>query len=239
MKGKRILAAALGTLMALTLAISALTAILDGMGASGELMLSMMERHAPSEDTGLPAEEYPGMAKMVTDYLAGRNDVFQYTWTDENGAERVCFHDYEQQHMADCRALFVLDRMVLLAGVAALVAVSGCLWLLRAYARQALTGFLAGTGVVLAGVTALVIWGAADFEGLFVLFHRISFDNGLWLLNPRTDLLIRLMPTTFFIHYAVLLGGTWLGILCLMGGAGLAIRRALRRRDMRGKPDDL
>ena len=40
------------------------------------------------------------------------------------------------------------------------------------------------------------------------------------------DLLIRLMPTDFFVHYAALIGGSWLGGLCLAeAGVELFLRR--------------
>lgn len=72
-----------------------------------------------------------------------------------------------------------------------------------------------GCSTVLA---ALMVWGAVDFDSLFILFHRLAFTNDLWLLNPETDLLIRLMPTDFFVHYAALIGGSWLA--AVPGGGG-------------------
>ena len=81
--------------------------------------------------------------------------------------------------------------------------------------------------------TALVVWGAADFEGLFVLFHRLSFDNGLWLLNPQTDLLIRLMPTSFFVSYAAILGGTWLGALLVMAAVAWRLKRLWKTNEVK------
>ena len=41
-----------------------------------------------------------------------------------------------------------------------------------------------------------------NFDGLFVTFHKLSFANDLWILNPNTDLLVALMPLPFFIWYA-------------------------------------
>ncbi len=38
-----------------------------------------------------------------------------------------------------------------------------------------------------------------DFQGAFVKFHEIFFKNDLWQLDPKTDLLIRLMPEEFFV----------------------------------------
>ena len=77
------------------------------------------------------------------------------------------------------------------------------------------------------------MWGAVDFDSLFVLFHRLSFSNSLWLLNPRTDLLIRLMPTDFFIHYAGILAGTWIGALALAETAARLLDRAWKK-EVRG-----
>ena len=51
--------------------------------------------------------------------------------------------------------------------------------------------------------TGLLAWGLIDFDGLFTTFHRIAFTNDGWLLDPKTDLLIRLMPTGFFTTLAV------------------------------------
>ena len=47
-------------------------------------------------------------------------------------------------------------------------------------------------------LTALALSGVDSF---FIGFHRLFFRNDLWLLNPQTDMLIALMPTTFFIWY--------------------------------------
>lgn len=235
MRLRRSLASALGVALALSMALAALTAILYALGSSGDLMLSLMERYAPSESTGLPKEDYPAMVDMITGYLSGRVEDFQYpVIIGDNVVD--AFHDYEQKHMADCRALFALDITVLLVSLMTLAASAGGVCFLRRDGRYALGGFLWGTGGVILTVLVLIVWGLANFDGLFVLFHRLSFDNSLWLLDPRTDLLIRLMPTAFFTHYAVLLGGTWLGFLCLMAGAGLAVRRAGKRRMNKGEP---
>lgn len=219
MKPRKFLAALCGILLSAAAALAVLAFLIDGVGGSAPLMHSLMERYAPPESTGLPEEQYTAMAEMITDYLSGREHSFQFSFADADGVTRQCFHDYEQQHMADVKALFDLCRTVLLGAVLALVLLGCGAYVLRGYKRLVARGFLWGSLGLLAVLAALAIWGAADFEGLFVLFHRLSFANELWLLNPRTDLLIRLMPTAFFIHYAALLGGTWLGVLLLMAAA--------------------
>ncbi len=226
MKPRKFLAALCGFLLSLAAAVAVLAFLIDGMGGSAPLMHSLMERHAPQASTGLPGEHYQPMAEMITDYLSGREDTFQYAFMDDAGVQRLCFQGHEQQHMADVKALFVLCRMVLLFAVLGVLLLGGCCWLLRAGKRYIARGALWGSLGVLGAVAALAAWGLVDFDGLFVLFHHLSFTNDLWLLDPRTDLLIRLMPTGFFIHYAALLCGTWLGMLLMMAAVA---RRLLKR----------
>lgn len=208
------LARAAGFLLAIAMATLMLAALIDGMGTSAPLMLSIMRRVAPAESTGLPDAEYPGVTRMITAYLAGDTDTFQYAWTDAEGVTYLAFRQNEQQHMADCRELFVLCRGVAMAAMAAVCVTLGACLALRMW-RHGAQGFLMGGGCVLALAAALILWGLIDFDSLFVLFHRLSFDNGLWLMDPAANLLIRLMPIDFFTTYAALLGVSWLGGMLL------------------------
>ena len=216
------LARAAGFLLAIAMATLMLAALIDGMGTSAPLMLSIMRRVAPAESTGLPDAEYPGVTRMITAYLAGDTDTFQYAWTDAEGVTYLAFRQNEQQHMADCRELFVLCRGVAMAAMAAVCVTLGACLALRMW-RHGAQGVLMGGGCVLALAAALILWGLIDFDSLFVLFHRLSFDNGLWLMDPAANLLIRLMPIDFFTTYAALLGVSWLGgmLLTLLPAAAI------------------
>ena len=104
--------------------------------------------------------------------------------------------------MADCRALISLDLTVMiLAGALALVLTAAAL--LRGNRERFFRGILTGLRIMGGVLAALLIWALADFDGLFVTFHRVAFPNGGWLLNPETDLLIRLMPLNFFIRLGI------------------------------------
>ncbi len=225
---RRAAAFAGGLLLAAVLTLSAISALLEGMGTSQPLMLWMMRRDAPSASTGLPEADYAPVTRMITRYLAGAEPAFQYTRTDDG---TPCFQGHEQRHMADVRGLFVLCRRVLLISFSLSALLLFMLTLCRAPGRAVGCGLLAGGGLLLAAAGVLIAWGAADFGSLFVLFHRLSFDNGLWVLNPATDLLIRLMPAAFFIHYALLLGVTVAAALVLILAVGA---KMVRKRNNRG-----
>ena len=210
---KRMLSTATGLLLALSLCVTALAGILWVLGTVPGVMLPMMLHFAPSERTGLPDAEYPAMVRMITGYLAGDVQEFQFTYT-EHDATCTAFQPHEQQHMEDCRALFRLDRTVLI--VAGLV--SAALIVAAALRRNRRVWCWTTIGLASIEVAVVLVAAAAviDFDRLFILFHRLSFSNDLWLLDPRTDLLIRLMPTRFFMTYAAILGVSWLALITLM-----------------------
>lgn len=210
---KRFLSTAAGLMLALSLSVTALAGVLWVLGTSETVMLPMMRHYAPSESTQLPDEEYPGMVHMITGYLAGDVEDFQYHYFIFD-VMYPAFQPHEQQHMEDCRALFRLDRKVLYAGaiLSAVLAATAVLRENRRVWRWTTIGLAAiEVAVVLVALAAVV-----DFDRLFILFHRLSFSNDLWLLDPRTDLLIRLMPTRFFMTYAAILGVSWLALITLM-----------------------
>lgn len=139
---------------------------------------------------------------MLTDYLRGARDDLDMTAV-VNGAAQPVFNEREIAHMRDVKALFVLERRVLAVlaafGVALLAAgLTGKGWAAR-LKRAGLTGQIFWLALLL----FLAVWAVIDFNGLFLRFHAILFDNDLWLLNPKTDLMIRMLPEKFFALTAV------------------------------------
>ena len=85
-------------------------------------------------------------------------------------------------------------------------------------------------GIIVFG--ALLLWGLIDFDGLFTAFHRIAFTNEGWLLDARTDLLLRLMPVDFFIALAakILL---WTAAAAIVVFAAVRIILRVRKDELR------
>ena len=163
-----------------------------------DTLATQMRRHSVPEYSGLPDEEYPEMGKMIAVYLTGGGKTFQYSFTDAEGNTVECFSSREAEHMADCRDLIALaGRFRWYLGIAGLIllGVGAILW---KHMKSFANGMLAGIGVALAIGLALLIWGTISFDGLFTAFHKLAFTNDLWLMNPETDMIIRLMPGTFF-----------------------------------------
>ena len=209
----------LGTLAAVCWLVFGITGAVRWTAGDGGLLAAEMLQAAPPETSGLPEGEYPGVGTMTAEYLTGEREAFQYT---VQGAE--VFQEHEAAHMADCRDLIRLDTIVcILCGTAALLLTACGLWHRdgrRDFLRGAVYGMLGTAGVVL----IFGIWAAVNFNGLFVTFHKVAFRNDGWLLNPKTDLLIRLMPISFFVRLglrgllrfaavpAVMAAAVWIGL---------------------------
>ena len=226
-----------GILFSILTMLFTLTAIIWFISGDGGLLSSEMLRCAPPQTTGLPSREYPAVGEMIAGYLTGREDSFQHIFTDDAGIQRQCFQPHEAAHMADCRELIRLDRLVMfVSGGLALILLGAAVLSGKGredFRRGMLWGLL-GFGL-LAG--ALLIWAVADFDGFFLAFHRAAFTNEGWLLDPRTDLLIRLMPEEFFISLG-LRGLPWAlsvpVLLAIAAGTGRTLEKRRSNHDIRG-----
>ena len=204
----------MGALAAVLWLLAAAGGLIWWTAGDGGLLGREMLRYAAPEKTGLPEAEYAGVGRMTADYLTGRTDRFQYIFSDAEGKTYQCFQEHEAAHMADCRKLIALSGRVCLGALGGLAV---CLLIAmapgRSFARENRRAFGQGMlrGMAAMGIlaAALLTWAIVDFDGFFTAFHRIAFDNEGWLLNPRTDLLIRLMPTAFFIGLGLRGLGFW------------------------------
>ena len=105
-------ASLLGGLTVLFLLLFGLSGIICCVAADARGLTREMQRFAPPADTGLPEEIYPELGRHLSDYLTGKKESFQFLLEDKDGEERELFHDYELVHMADCRNLLQLARML-------------------------------------------------------------------------------------------------------------------------------
>ena len=113
------------------------------------------------------------------------------------------FNAREMAHMADCFALFELLRSVRRALIPmAILLIAGGAWWLRDRRRIRLCAWLSPL-FVLVPLGLFALYAALNFDAAFTLFHKILFSNDLWLLDPRTDVLIRICPESMFMDMGI------------------------------------
>lgn len=146
------------------------------------------------ESCGAERETLEHATDIVLDYLRGDTDDMSGAGVID-GQQREIFGMDERMHMADVKQLFQLALIVLLVSGAAAIA---CMLLAGRLRRETAQGALLGIGVFIAALGAMALWFAADFGGAFTAFHHLLFNNGLWLMDPRTQFMIRMFPQQFF-----------------------------------------
>lgn len=175
--------------------------------------------------------------RVCADYLFGRRTDLKLD--EPTRAALGEFNQRELEHMVDVADLFVMEQRVcrwVMAGATVLM-LSGWALLPGRRSREAQKACLMAAGLWVGLLAAGTLWAAADFQGAFLKFHHLMFDNELWLLAPQ-DLLIRLYPESFFAGMALriaifMLGGLGLVYLAL----GLLTRMMARRFDRGGNPN--
>ncbi len=149
-----------------------------------------------------------------------------------DGTLQPLFNAREIAHMDDVQALMhlVFRVQALMFGYVALYALGGLAIARRAFLPLAAKVLVAGAGLTLGIIGLLGALAATDFSELFLQFHLLSFSNDLWLLDPRTDNLIRLFPQEFFLDAAMRIVVFTVVQALALGAAGLVGLLATRRR---------
>ena len=72
--------------------------------------------------------------------------------------------------------------------------------------RKKNTEYLLLAGILTVGIPAvLAAFIAMNWNKVFVLFHKLIFNNDYWIFDPRTDPVIMILPDAFFMHCALLI----------------------------------
>lgn len=158
------------------------------------------------EKLEMDMEEVMHVTHEMMDYLRGdREDLVVNTIVA--GEEREFFNEREKTHMVDVQHLFLMGMDLRLGAMTVFVMACVIFAFTKADWKKILPkSFLIGTGMFATAVAVLAILVATDFNKYFLFFHKIVFDNELWLLNPKTDLLIRMLPEGFFFDMVIRIG---------------------------------
>lgn len=155
----------------------------------------MSEDDAVSAYIGMDAARQEEAAKIIALYMElGKGDT--PLTLDELNAKEI-------SHMADVRGIVEqLGKMrtlwiSLAAGLTVVIAWVGAE--LEKRHRPVVVGAVCGLGILalMAAVFAAMM-NTSGFSTMFVGLHRLLFANDNWLLDPATDILIRMMPQTLF-----------------------------------------
>lgn len=187
------------TLLCLLLAAPCL--LIPRMAANVQTYSAGFSACADARAMGVLPSQYDTIAQALSRYFSRQADTPQVEIL-KNDAHAAAFNDKELQHLSDVRTLFQALHtagLILSAAAAALLGCTCAAGLGKGFSARTLArSVLLGWAGAMALIAILLLWAALDFNSLFVLMHRLLFNNTLWLMDPQTDLIILLMPEAFF-----------------------------------------
>lgn len=155
-----------------------------------------------AEHIGMSEEDLEKTTDVLLGYLKDRDLTLDFQ-ASVKGEMREIFNKREKDHMVDVRELYLnaINVRNIAAGISAfclvaLVVLKDTKQLYRSYLKV-----LGVFGLFFLFVAAFCI---IDFDSFWTGFHHIFFaGNDLWLLDPRTDILIMMVPGKFFFDLCV------------------------------------
>ena len=191
------------------------------------------EKYNVPISSGIDEADLAQVGAELREYFNSREEPL-YVRTRVYGEERELFNDREIHHMRDVKRLVwgvyavAVVTGAYLAIVTARSLASGRSGALRMLARRLVWGGCA----TVAGIALFGVFAITGFESVFVLFHRISFSNDLWQLDPRTDYLLVLFPLGFWFDATVSVALRAIaGALVLAGASSACLVWQRSRRD--------
>lgn len=169
--------------------------------------------------TGMETSELEKVTEKIAGYLGDVYDELNLVVTIEDNS-LVMFNEKEIAHMVDVKYIFsVLKalRSVAIILVLLFVVMIRKDELSKLYFSRALMYNGIFTIILFVGLLAMVY---SDFTKYFVKFHELFFTNDLWLLNPKTDRLIQMLPENFFSDIAVNIAKLYAGVSFALGIIG-------------------
>lgn len=187
------------------------------------------ERYHVGATTGMSTAQLRAATQQIMAYFEHGTPITLRI--EKEHGEAPLFNEKEQRHLADVRTL--LERLFAVQAIAGLYVLAFVLtsfWWGRPRPLAALGAHAIAGGTATLGIFALAGLGVLTaFDWLFVRFHLISFTNDDWLLDPRTDYMIRMFPRGFWLDAALGLATATMAQAGLLTVSGIVLRRLATR----------
>lgn len=189
------------------------------------------QKYNVTESLQMELSDVMDVTEKMMDYLIGKRPELSVETTVE-GHRQDFFNEQDRLHMADVKNLFLGGltlRWRLLGGTVLLLLV---MILLKGDWKKTIPrAYFAALGIFLILTAALGCLLASDFTRYFTIFHEIFFTNDLWLFDPATDYMIRMLPEGFFYDMAMRIGAFFIGFLLLLLAVFLVWTGIVRHKD--------
>ena len=179
------------------------------------------KKYQVADSLNMTMDNIMDVTDQMMAYLIGKKAELSVI-TDVDGETQDFFNEQDRLHLADVRNLFLgglklRNYAVILATILMIV--------LRAkkadFRRLVPLGYLQALFVYLILAAILGVAMSIDFTSCFTLFHKLFFTNNLWIFDPETDYMIRMLPEGFFSDMVIRVGVIFIVLLAVPGVAAV------------------
>lgn len=193
-----------GLALVLTLAIIGISVV--GTLAFRPLYYHDMEVLEIAEYTGLSEEEIRENYDVLIDYnMAWKDGDLKFPTLPMSETGKIHFEEVKE----------IFDIFKYLAVFGSILGIVGIVFMAKKkeYRYLKMTAMVSCGLPVILGILVALFW-----DKVFVIFHKLFFNNDYWIFDYRTDPIILLLPDEFFMHCALLIfGGVLFGaVVCLV-----------------------
>lgn len=162
---------------------------------------------------GVSSQDLNTATDVLLSYIQDKRGDLDFT-VNMDGVQRQYYNEREKAHMVDVKNLYLGAVGFAMYGIITAAALFALCFLIRKKKalKTVLFGIYNASYVILAGFAILAAWAASDFNGFWTRFHMVFFRNDLWILDPSTDLMIRMFQSGFFFDLVLMILLLFFGI---------------------------
>ena len=155
-------------------------------------------------------EEESGLSKEWIE--SASNSLVEFIKNGDKEVLKNHFNEKEISHMEDVYKLFKLDRVV----YTSLFIITLIVFVYKLIKNDKLFFKYIRKYILIAYIAVISFLGVCSmfFSESFIYFHKLFFNNDLWLLDYKTDLMIRILPEEFF--FVLFLNVLVLSTICIL-----------------------
>lgn len=190
------------------------------------------EKYNVTQNIDMEMDDIMYVMDELMDYLHGDREDLEEIVTEVNGETRDFFTEREKTHMADCKVLFDGGFAIRKGAAVVFAALTLLLVFKKKFSLRRFLKYAALFSVIIAaGAGILAIAASIDFNACFIVFHKLFFNNDLWILDPAEDLIINILVEPFFADMALKIALYCAAVLAVIviTGAGIYLSDKKRR----------
>lgn len=153
-----------------------------------------------AEYIGISEDDLNKTTDILLEFIKGENDSLDIE-CKINGMTREVFNDREKAHMVDVKNLY--DGLIIVRNVSFIIFVLSFIYIGKT--KSLFIGYKYSLSLVGFIMTFILLFCLMDFEGFWLAFHHLFFPfNDFYILDPRYDVLVMMLPEKFFFDLCIL-----------------------------------